>query len=53
MRNQDKLTEMTNTGKMANAVAKVMTNEGWKVGKNFFAKPANRVIINPTNQRKG
>ena len=51
--NYRKLTEYTANGALAAApVIKVMQNAGWKVGKNFFAKPVNRGTI-PAKQTKG
>lgn len=50
MKNQAKLIELTATGAMA--VAKVMKNEGWKVGRNFLQTPKKPATINPVKQKR-
>ena len=50
MKDQAKLIELTATGAMA--VAKVMKNEGWKVGKNFLQTNKKPVIINAVKQKR-
>ena len=47
--------EYTANGMMAIAPARqgvLLENNGWKVGKNFFATSKKRVIINPSKQTR-